>query len=62
MRSLHTTFLVAAVLFIVGILVGNTSLATPVHALTITFPEKGFPKVEAGTVLGETSLDKPNST
>ena len=62
MRSLHTTFLVAAVLFIVGILVGNTSLATPVHALTITFPEKGFPKVEAGTVLGETSLDKPDST
>ena len=61
MRSLHTTFLVAAVLFIVGILVGNTSLATPVHALPL-LSRKGFPKVEAGTVLGETSLDKPDST
>ncbi len=57
MRSPHTAFLVGAVLFIVGILVGSTSLAMPAQALTITFPEKGFPKVEAGSVLGETSTE-----
>lgn len=61
MRLPHTTFLVGAVLFIVGVLVGSTSLAAPAHALTITFPEKGFPKVEAGTVLGETSSGRPES-
>ena len=51
MRLSHRLFLVVAVVFIVG----STSAATPAQALTITFPEKGFPKVEDGMVLGETT-------